>query len=111
MDIRVLSFDGCPNARPAIDLVNEVVRELGVKAEAVSVEVRDDAEAARFRFLGSPTVQIDGKDIEAGRRTDAPVFGCRLYTDRKGRSGVPPRELIIEAIREVNPEVLLLPGN
>ena len=54
-------------------------------------------EAVRLRFLGSPTVLIDGLDIDptARDRTDYAMV-CRLYD----RSGVPPAEMIADAIRE-----------
>jgi len=62
------------------------------------VETVEDAE--RERFLGSPTVRIDGSDVEpgAGERDD---FGlkCRLYRSGGMTSGVPPREWVVAAIR------------
>ena len=59
------------------------------------VEVRDEADAERLRFIGSPTIRVDGADIEpdAGTRTDF-ALSCRLYEG----SGVPPRELLEAAL-------------
>jgi hypothetical protein len=56
-------------------------------------------DAVRLRFLGSPSVQIDGLDIDpmARARTDF-TLACRLY----GSSGVPPAELIESAIRDAS---------
>jgi hypothetical protein len=54
----------------------------------------------RYGFHGSSTIQIDGWDIEAGRRTDAATFACRVYRTPNGLTGVPPRELLVDAIRE-----------
>ena len=49
------------------------------------------AAAERERFLGSPTVRIDGQDVDPGaaQRSD---FGlkCRLYRSDAGTSGLPP---------------------
>jgi hypothetical protein len=64
--------------------------------ELREVAVATGAEAERLRFPGSPTVRVDGADIEpssAGRGGYA--LGCRLY----GGSGVPPRELVAAALR------------
>jgi hypothetical protein len=51
------------------------------------------------RFLGSPTVQVDGVDVEleAGARDD---FGlkCRLYSTAEGLRGTPPEEWVIRAL-------------
>ncbi len=101
MEIRVLTFAGCPNCDATANLVREVVDELGLETAVNHVQVHDESEAVQLGFYGSPSVQIDGRDIEPERRGHAPLFGCRLYTDDGRRSGVPPKEMIVRAIREV----------
>jgi hypothetical protein len=93
--VEVLFFEGCPNHRPAVERVREVVAEVAPDASIEEVEVHDDEEATRLRFLGSPTVRVDGVDIdpEARARTDY-AMSCRMY----GVSGVPPRELLQAAL-------------
>ena len=98
--IHVLSFEGCPNAIPALDLVHAVARDLGVDADIEHAIVTDEAEAVKYRFLGSPSVQVDGLDIESERREDTPLFGCRIYRSDAGSSGLPSREMIAGALRE-----------
>ncbi len=95
MRIEVLYFEGCPHHQTTVELVHEVVAELGVGADVHEVEVRDDEDAARLRFLGSPSVRVDGVDIEPGARDDA-QFGlaCRMYQG----SGVPPKPLLVAAL-------------
>ena len=68
MKIEVLYFEGCPNHPPAVELAKSVVAELGVGALVEQVEVKTEADAKRLRFFGSPTVQVDGVDIEPGAR-------------------------------------------
>ncbi len=94
--IEVLYFEGCPNLGPTIALARDVAAELGIAAEIREVEIRDGADAKRLRFLGSPTVRVNGVDIdpEAVNRTDY-AFGCRLW----GETGVPERELMRSALR------------
>ncbi len=94
--IEVLYFEGCPNFEPTVALARDVAAELGIAAEIREVEIRDEADAKRLHFLGSPTVRVNGVDIdpEAVARTDY-AFGCRLW----GESGVPPRELMLSAFR------------
>ena len=96
MKIDVLYFEGCPNHHAAVELAESVVADLGVAAEINQVPVSDAADAERLRFFGSPSVQIDGIDIDPGTqgRTDY-AFACRVY----GQAGLPPRRMLIEAIQ------------
>ena len=100
MVIRVLTFDGCPNSGAAKDLVESTVGELNLQAEIEAVQVQNLDEAVRYRFLGSPTIQVDGQDIEAGRRADKASFSCRVYKTSSGFSGVPPKQLLVDATKE-----------
>ena len=95
MQIDVLYFDGCPNHEPALDLVRAVLEELGVDAALNEVEIKSLDDVSRLEFLGSPTIRVDGLDIEPSRRNDVNyAMSCRRY----GSSGVPPRELLIDAL-------------
>ncbi len=91
MQIDVLYFQGCPHYEPTLALVREVASELGIETGIRAIEVRSPDEAIARRFLGSPTVQVDGVDIEPARREDTDfTMSCRRYGDR----GVPPRALL-----------------
>ena len=94
---QVLYFAGCPNHEPAVTLVREVAAELGIDVEVVEVEVTGQADAQRSRFLGSPTIQVDGVDIEpeARDRVDY-AFSCRTYQGE----GLPDRAMVAAALRE-----------
>jgi copper chaperone CopZ len=73
------------------------VTDLGLKARAESVLVQDADDAERLRFLGSPTVHVNGVDIEPEARTRTNyAFGCRIY----GSTGIPSRALLQAALRE-----------
>jgi hypothetical protein len=95
--IRILFFDGCPHLAATEARVKAVVASLTSDADLQLVRIESADDARRHRFLGSPTVQIDGVDIEpdARSRTDF-VLGCRLY----GSAGIPPAAMIAAAIRE-----------
>jgi hypothetical protein len=99
MKIRILSFEGCPHVEATVSLVEEALQELGLPIELDRVQIHDESDAAYYHFLGSPSVQIDGNDLEAGRREDAPSFGCRLYRHGMSTEGVPPKEMIVAAIQ------------
>jgi hypothetical protein len=86
--IRVLYFEGCPNQVETLELVRRVALEQGITAAVEAIEVRSPEEATRLRFLGSPSVQIDGVDVDpAARQRSEFAMVCRLY----GASGdLPP---------------------
>src|SRR5438876_461787 len=78
--IEVLSFEGCPNRDEAVRLVRRVADELALEPRIQLIDVPDPEAAIRERFLGSPTIRVDGRDIEpeADRRSDC-VYACRIY--------------------------------
>ena len=91
MRIELLYFDGCPGYEALLPALRDQLAAEGIEAaiERRRVETIEDAE--RERFLGSPTVRIDGEDVDpgAGERED---FGleCRLYRSADGVSRMPP---------------------
>lgn len=62
--------------------------------------IKDDNDAVRHRFIGSPTIRINGNDIEEnlGDRTYAKA--CRVYVERGRMSGLPTHEMIKKALDE-----------
>lgn len=99
MTIEILYFDGCPNHEAILPQVREIAASAGIDIELDLRRVADLDAAVRERFLGSPTVRLDGEDVEPGasERTD---FGmrCRLYHAPEGLRGTPPDAWIRDAI-------------
>lgn len=98
MNIEVLVFEGCPNAEPTLRLVRKLVADLGILAEVLAVNIADEKAAVARQFLGSPSVQIDGVDIEDDRKQDPPCYGCRIYRTSNGNQGIPPEKLLLQAL-------------
>jgi hypothetical protein len=99
--VEILYFSGCPNHVPAIERVREVLRQEETTADLFEIEVKDVATAEIVGFLGSPSVRVDGQDIEpAVRGSNGFGMMCRTYIDRGQRSGVPPQEWIRAALWE-----------
>jgi hypothetical protein len=97
--VEVLAFEGCPNRDHAVELVERVAAELGVRPEVRVVDVEGPDEAERRRFLGSPTVRVDGRDVEPGAETRSEfALSCRVYRTRRGTVGLPDREWIRRAL-------------
>ncbi len=100
MLVELLYFDGCPNHGKAMQLVQQALREEGLRAEIRKVNVRSEREARARRFIGSPSIRVDGKDVDPqSDRTQ--VFGrrCRLYVVNGALSGVPRLEDIRRAVQ------------
>ena len=97
--VDILYFAGCPNYAPARALVERVARDLRVELELHPLEVGDALAAVRLRFLGSPTVRVDGRDVEPGAdERDDFAFACRIYRGRGGVSGRPDEAWIRDAL-------------
>jgi len=101
MKIEVLYFSGCPNHAPAVERVKEALRSEGLSGEIVEIEVPDTETALRLKFLGSPSIRVNGLDVEPEARSRG-EFGmmCRTYADGCCQSGLPSHELIRSALRE-----------
>ena len=98
-NVEILFTGGCPHIRQTVVLVERVISELRVDADLRYVEVPDAADAVDLRFLGSPTVRVDGGDVEPGadERRDY-SFGCRVYN---GHGGAPDETWIRAALLPV----------
>lgn len=64
--VTVLRDEDCGG--PAVARLREVAAQLGVEVRIVEVIVRSQGEADKYRYLGSPTVQIEGLDIDPQAR-------------------------------------------
>ncbi len=100
LQIQILTIDGCPNAALAGERVAQAVASEGASADVEHVVVPTLEAARSLRFVGSPSVRINGEDVEseAQNRRD---FGltCRTYPVSGRLEGAPPEELIRAALR------------
>jgi hypothetical protein len=78
MKIEVLYVPGCPNHRPAVEAVTNVLALESFETEISEVPVRNEREAHALQFPGSPTIRVNGADVEPESISG---FGlaCRLY--------------------------------
>jgi hypothetical protein len=92
-------WDGCPSLPEALALVEEVLAAHGVDADVELHEVMTDAEALELAFPGSPTIRVDGRDVDPAGAASRPALTCRIYKLPDGRvSPVPSREQLEEAL-------------
>lgn len=100
MKIELLYVPACPHVEAAATRLREVLSREGVAAEVHEIVVEDVRSAQALHFRGSPTIRINGRDIEGqAPRVESAALACRLYVDSDER-GVPPIEMIRLAVAE-----------
>ena len=99
--IELLWWEGCPSHAEALADLRAAMAEVGLDPEAVEVrEVRTDADAAAEGFPGSPTIRIDGRDVQPPHNGDPQGLTCRIYRRRDGRvSPTPDPQDVRDALR------------
>src|SRR5258708_12690564 len=92
MKIEVLYIDGCPHFPATVDAVERALGQFLLTCPIIETKVGEQEMAVNIGFLGSPTVRIDGLDIEPSARHRT-AFGmmCRTY---EGTAAVPPKHLL-----------------
>ena len=99
MDIEFLYWEGCPSYPEARQLLEDVLAEREIDADVNVREVRSQAEAEELRFPGSPTIRVDGRDVDPDGASGRPALLCRIYRKPDGgASPVPTREQLEAAL-------------
>jgi hypothetical protein len=97
--IDFLFWDGCPSHPEARTLLREVLADHGLDAEVEEHEILTHDEAVELSFPGSPTIRVDGRDVDPEGAALPPSLSCRVYRLPDGRpSPVPSREQLEEAL-------------
>ena len=100
MKIEVLYVAECPSHPAAVRMIKDVLAAQGVATEAHEVLVRDEGMATELKFLGSPTIRVNGRDVaEDTRKAQSFALCCRLYPGSK-QVGLPAAEMIQRAVIE-----------
>jgi hypothetical protein len=98
--VELLYWDGCPSVAEARSLLREALVARGVKEPIVEHEIVTHDDAVAARFPGSPTIRIDGVDIDETGADTRFSLTCRIYRLPDGRvSPVPSRQQLEEALR------------
>lgn len=94
MKVELLFVPGCPNYEPAIERVKKVLADEALNVEVRCVPVNSAEDARAWMFPGSPTIRVNGRDVEPDMMS-APGLTCRLYANR---TGVPSEEVLRLAV-------------
>ena len=99
MKIEFLYSEDCPSYDVALSRLRQVVEEEGVKADITTRKVETEEQALELHFPGSPTILIDGRDIDPPLNPQY-ALTCRAYRLEDGRiSPLPSIMMIRKAVR------------
>jgi hypothetical protein len=99
--VELLTTPDCPHRDAALALVRRICGQLDGHAEVQVVEVADQPAAEQARFLGSPTIRVNGRDIQPGaERNYEYVHGCRLYQGEHSLRGLPEEAWLRQALQQ-----------
>jgi hypothetical protein len=98
MQIDLLYFDGCPARQDGLENGKAALAAEGLEASIRLVMVADDDEAARLKFLGSPSFRVDGVDWWPEERKRY-AMNCRVYQTPPGLKGAPSMKMLREKLR------------
>lgn len=100
MTVELLYLPNCPHHYEALDLVRDVLKIEGITAELMETRISDYQEAIERSFPGSPTLRVNGRDVEDVDCAQLAVgFACRTYRVDGISRGVPPRAWLVRAVR------------
>jgi hypothetical protein len=99
--VELLFWDGCPSHPQALDDLRAAMAETGLDPDTVLVrEIDTDQRAGRERFVGSPTIRIDGEDVDPPPGDEPVGLTCRVYRLRDGRISPVPDPAVVRAALE-----------
>lgn len=102
MKIQLLYLEGCPSYKHALENLNSVLIENGINIMVEMVHVISPVNADPLNFLGSPTIQINGVDLEGIDALKSGVgYGCRIYKNGGQMQGWPSKEKIQTALSKL----------
>jgi len=77
--VEVLVVSGCPGTELAIARVRQATEKLGIETNLRLIIVDNDEQAQALGFFGSPTVRVEGSDVEENPLSPMIGLSCRLY--------------------------------
>jgi hypothetical protein len=101
-EIELLWWRECPSWERALAIVREEMEAVGLDPRSLAVtEIETEDDAGRTDFPGSPTIRIDGSDMQPLGPEEPRGLTCRVYRTRDGRvSPLPDREDVREALQK-----------
>ncbi|MDQ3925115.1 MAG: DUF2703 domain-containing protein [Actinomycetota bacterium] len=99
MRVSFLFYEDCPSHELALERLRGVLAEEGISTDVEVVKVESEEQAQELRFVGSPTILVNGQDIDPPPPDSHYALTCRAYHLEDGRiSPLPSRDMIWRAI-------------
>lgn len=95
MEVELFFWRGCPSYPEAHRMLEDALAGRGVHVQLR--EVTTDEQAAELAFPGSPTIRVDGRDIDPTGADAPPSLSCRIYHLPDGRVSPLPAPEQLEA--------------
>ena len=100
MQVELLWFQGCPSHENAERMLRSVLNEVGLDVPIERIQVEDEETGPGVCFPGSPTIRINGIDVEPGWEPCVDCTPrCRVYPTALGLRPLPERRWIVDAVR------------
>lgn len=97
--VELLWFEGCANHPAARQMLEEVIAAVAPGTPIHDVDATDPAVAEQVLFPGSPTIRVDGRDVDPTYADPGDYTPrCRLYRTSAGLRGLPERDWIVDAL-------------
>ena len=95
--VEFLYFNSCPGYKQALANLKAALQESRVRADLVLINVASEEQAAKVGFQGSPSIRVNGKDLDG--RDEGHSYGCRIYKIGGRITATPTRDFIREKLR------------
>jgi len=98
--IELLHTKDCPYWKEALKTIIEIINEYKIDAELKAITIGGIRKAEKYSFPGSPTIRINGVDIDPKYKGGIGL-GYRIYFYNGKPYGYPPRKMIITALKNL----------
>jgi len=99
MRVQLLYFDDCPHWTAMEERLREALTMSGIPQTIEHCLVETPEVADEYRFAGSPSILLDGRDPFAASPSEVGLT-CRVYSTPDGAAGAPTVEQLVAAIKE-----------
>lgn len=101
MKIELFWIDKCSSYQRVRELLEQILRDENIAAKIEMIQVRDNADARAKKFLGSPTIRINGIDLFAQPDQCNFAMQCRVYRTPDGLKGTPTTEMVRAEMKRI----------
>lgn len=100
LKVEFLYFKSCPGHKQALVNLKAALQESRINADLVLINVTTEAQAAQVAFQGSPSIRVNGKDLDGSNEGHS--YGCRIYQIDGKITPTPTKEFILAKVRELS---------